>query len=425
MTASMTPCAALVAAAALLTPAGQAVAQGSGVFERDRNVSVQERARSEYDAVGVRSGGLTIYPSLTAGLEYDDNIYATDANEAESGVLTLRPEVSVESGWSRHELAVSARVEHRTVFEDSDEDTFGGYIGADGVLDFASDTEIGGGASYLSDHESRTSSASPATAVEPIEYEVANLYGTASKAFNRLALSTRLDWRAFDFEDGVTPGGAVLEQDDRDRDQIDVSARGDYAISPATALFAEAAFNTRDYDREPPVTPITRDSDGVEILAGANFDITRVMRGEVAIGWFEQEFDDPAFDSVDGFDVRAGVEWFPSQLTTIGFTAARDVEDSGVAGSPAYVSSAASARIDHELLRNLILSAELTYSDDDYEGIDRNDERTGAGLEATWMINRSVGLSPYYQYMELDSSGAFQGQDYAINRIGVELTLAR
>lgn len=432
MTANLARWAILAMASGLCCVSGAAYGQGAQgdnrgatLFDRGRNVSVRERPKPQYEATGVRAGGFRIYPTLTAGLEYNDNIYAAAANEQGDAIVSLTPEIRGETTWSRHHIGFTARADYDNYLEYGAEDQFDEFVGADFRLDFISETALGGGASYTGEHEARTETSSPRAAVEPIEYNLVNLFGTFETQFNRLKLSSRADLRSFDFEDGFTAAGANIEQDDRDRDIFDISVRGDYAVSPATSIFTEAAFNDRNYDLQPPATPITRDSNGYELLAGVNFDLTRLVRGEVAVGWFEQAFDDPAFDNADGFDVRANVEWFPTQLTTVEFGAARNVEDSGIVGSAAYVETSVYVRADHELLRNLILSAELRYSDDDYEGIDRTDERVGVALDATWLLNRSVGIRPFYEYVDQDSSGLFRGADYAVNRFGVSLDIAR
>jgi len=396
-----------------------------GLFERDRNVSVRERARPEFESVGVPLGAFRLFPVLNQGVRFDDNIFATDSDKQSSVVYTASPELRLESNWSRHSFTALAQLEYEDFLENSEEDHLDSYVGADGRLDFARNTELGGGASYQRETEPRTSSSSPLIAEEPIRYDLGGVYGTFATQFNRLRFSSRLDWRTYDFDDGRTPAGAVVDQDDRDRDRFDASARFDYAVSPATSLFGEASYNERSYDLQPPETLISRNSDGVEILFGANFDLSSVARGEIAVGWFEQDFDDAAFGDADGFDVRAGVEWFPTQLTTVEFTASRGVEDSGIIGSPAYIATGAEIRVDHELLRNLILSAGVGYADDDYEGIDREDERVSVTLDATWLVNRNVGIRPYYSYIDQTSSGTAPGQDFEINRIGVRLRLMR
>jgi hypothetical protein len=79
-------------------------------------------------------------------------------------------------------------------------------------------------------------------------------------------------------------------------------------------------------------------------------------------------------------------------------------------------------QVDHELLRNLILTANFTYEDDDYSGISRTDERTSESLAGTYLLNRGVGVSFTYQHLENSSSGTEAGLSFDDNRVVAGLT---
>ena len=61
-------------------------------------------------------------------------------------------------------------------------------------------------------------------------------------------------------------------------------------------------------------------------------------------------------DCDDGAAYAANVEWYATPLTTVSFSARRDVEETGAAGAATYLSSDLGLRVDHELRRNIILS---------------------------------------------------------------------
>jgi hypothetical protein len=162
------------------------------------------------------------------------------------------------------------------------------------------------------------------------------------------------------------------------------------------------------------------------VLAGANFELAALVRGEIGVGYLTQEFDDSAFDDVSGFGARAQVEWFPTQLTTVTLTGSRTVEDAAISRSSSYLSNNVNLQVDHELLRNLILSGTAGYGKDDYRGIDRTDERYNAGVSATYIMNRAVGVTLAYNHMNQDSSGADSSLDvanYTVDRVALTLTL--
>ncbi|CAN5399452.1 outer membrane beta-barrel protein [soil metagenome] len=399
----------------------EAHAQAQDLFSRSRNVSVQNRPRPDFEAAGIRAGTFLVYPKVEFAAEYNDNIYAAAAGEQGAAVFHLRPEVVVESTWSQHFLTAFARGSLNSTPDYSSEDTGEYSFGASGRVDVQRGANIAGGADFASLYEPRTDPNSPAAAVEPVAVETSNAYVSGSRAKGRLRLSGRTGFRNYDYEDGRTAAGGVIDQDNRDREVTSVSGRVDWAVSPDTAVFIQVAGNDRKYDQAATPLAPTRDSSGVEYLAGASFEVGSLARGEIAAGYIKQDYDAVSYKDVDGFSVRGSLEWFATELTTVTFAAGRSVEDAVNPGASAYLSSSASVSVDHELLRNVILSGDLSYSSDDYKGIDRTDDRLSAGVGATYLVNRNIGITARASTFSTESSGAARDDDYRVNRLSIAL----
>ncbi|WP_309630361.1 outer membrane beta-barrel protein [Brevundimonas sp.] len=390
-------------------------------FSRNRNTSVQQRPRRDYEAPGVRAGGFLVYPRLELSAERIDNIYATATNEVDDTVFHVRPELAIESDWNQNFLSAYARGSLNRYSDNESENTDEYGIGTSGRIDVNRQSNIGFGADFAGGFEPRTAPSAPRNAVEPTALNTAQAYVSGSRAAGYLKLSGRADWRSFDYEDGRTGAGAVIDQDGRDRDIMSVSGRVDVAVSPDTAFFFQATANDRQYDVGSSVIVPNRNSQGTEYLFGANFEISALVRGEIAAGYIEQSFDQAAFDDVSGFGARAQLEWFPSELTTINVAAGRTVEDTPVVGAGAYVANSASFSVDHELLRNVILNARLFWSRDDYEGVDREDTRVGANIGGTYLINRNLGINASFSTLDTQSDGAARDLDFTVNKLAIAL----
>jgi hypothetical protein len=420
--------------------AGAAFAQGVGTrgalssadaynnFQRDRSISVRQRTHEGYEALGLRAGAFMVWPKVSATVEHNSNIYATGANEQDDIVFHVAPELNILSTWSRHSLQAYARGTINRFKEFETENTEDYSLGAQGRLDVQRNFRLNGGFDRSRLTEPRTSSSSPTGSVEPIQYDMSAAYASATREFNRLRLSGRYDWREFDYKDGEDVNGRAVRQGDRDRQVSIVTGRADYALSPDTAVFVQVAANDRDYRLKNPSAAlypgfVNRDSQGYEALVGANFELTAVARGEVGVGYISQEFDAPGLNKIDGFGARAQVEWFPTELTTLTFTGSRTVEDAGIIGSSGYLSSNIGAQVDHELLRNVILSGQVGYGKDEYSGIDRADKRYNASVSATYLLNRHAGVTLGYSRFEQKSKGAAGTGSFDVNRIGATLTL--
>jgi hypothetical protein len=409
---------------ALCAVSGSALAQSSA-FDRGRNISVTERPKPEYQVSGVDLGGFVLSPELTTGLRYNDNIFARRTNRTDDFIFKVNPGAILQSKWSRHSLSINANVDHNEYLDVSSESITDYSIGADTLLDAGRGLAFGFGGQFQALNEPRTNSSTPTNTTKPIKYDLASVYGNVSREINRVRVSLAAGLKDYNYKNGQIIGGGVSFQDDRDRQMVDLNGRGEYAVSPDTSVFVEVGYNDRAYDLQPPVVALDRDSNGYQVLVGTNFDLTNLIRGEVGIGYLDQRFQSPLLPNISGFAVRANVEWFATQLTTVSFGGSRSVEDSGILGSSGFLRNAANFKVDHELLRNLILTGEFTYGLDNYKGIDRKDERVGGTLSGTILLRRGIGLTAYYLYADQTSRGLAGGSDYTNNQIGFTIKFQR
>src|SRR5687768_8914978 len=61
-----------------------------------------------YDPIGFRAGPVYFFPSVSVQGLYNDNIYAEQTNKRSDEILIIRPELQVQTDWSRHELQLYA-----------------------------------------------------------------------------------------------------------------------------------------------------------------------------------------------------------------------------------------------------------------------------------------------------------------------------
>ena len=366
-----------------------------------------------------------VWPKLNTTVEYNNNIFATGVNERSDTIWHVTPEVDVTSNWSRHALDAYVRGTINRYQSVSTENTNDYSIGGTGRLDVLRNAQVNAGVDFSRMTEPRTSAASLGQS-RPVQYELASVYLSGAREFNRLRVSGRLDVRNFNYLNKTGNN----EQHDRDHQLTILTGRADYAISPDTALFVQLASNDRSYrlSATPSVLATypgfqNRTSNGVEALVGANFELSATARGEIGVGYLHQSYDNSKFSSTSGFGARAQVEWFPTQLTTVTLTGSRTIEDAGIVGASGYLSTNVGAQVDHELLRNVIVSAQAGYGNDDYQGIDRKDRRLSAGVSATYLLNRSVGVTVGYNHMNQDSKGLAGSGKFNVDKVGATLTL--
>jgi len=165
------------------------------------------------------------------------------------------------------------------------------------------------------------------------------------------------DLAVLDFDDVTANNGNTLNQDDRDRMETEGNFRPCYEIVPQYEAFVRTAVNNRNYDDSVDDNNIKRDSQGWEVTAGVALDLGCVTYGNVFAGYMSQDYDDPMLKTVDGVGFGGDITWNPTRLTTVQFAIARTVEKSTLNGAAGALSTRFRADVDHELLRNVILSA--------------------------------------------------------------------
>jgi hypothetical protein len=96
-----------------------------------------------------------------------------------------------------------------------------------------------------------------------------------------------------------------------------------------------------------------------------------------------------------------------------------------VIGAGGFLSSSASLQVDHELLRNVILTGQLAYSQDEFEGVDRQDDRLLGAISGTYLLNRYIGLGLSYSYLDQTSEGLDRGREFTVQKVALSLVLQR
>jgi hypothetical protein len=399
-------------------------------FNRGENVSVRERPRPDYQAAGVHVGGFMIYPKITTSAGYDDNIFAVQNHKVGDAIFTVAPEIDVQSTWSRNAVGAYIRASQDVYAKYSSEDMAQYDGGLNGKYEFGNATfgeaTLTGSVDYGRYALPRAADNSGAQlSKHPIAYNYGDVDGELADTFNRLRLSARLDYQTYDYLNGETPGGVLVFEQGLNHGVTTITTKAEYAVSPDTAIYVSGAYNTRIYQLGIPTMPYNSNSQGFNVGAGANFDITHLVRGEVQLGYLDQEYVSPLFPAIKGLSAKAQVEWFPTQLTTVTATALRAVGDSGIIHSAGFLNTTAGIQVDHELLRNLIVTVNAAYTENQYNGIKRTDDIWGAGASANWLVTRWLGFTLAYTYSNQRSSGVDTGPSFDDNRVMLSVVFQR
>jgi hypothetical protein len=380
---------------------------------------VRSRPRPDYDPVGIRAGGFFIYPKIAATELYRDNIFYRETDKASDFVTEIAPTVAARSNWDNHALNLYAGLEVGRYLDHTSEDYLDGRIGFDGRIDIQRDLNITGGIDYSHLHESRASP-DQVNAADPVEYDRYGPQAKLTKRFNRFSTQIGGSIREYRYDDVPSLGGGTVDSSNRDRREYVGTARFGYDFATRYEGFVRGSVNERRYDSTPDSTGVNRDSHGWEVVGGLAIDFGGITFGNVFAGYLSQEYDQTGFETIDGPGFGADLTWNVTGLTTIKLEAARSVVETSLAGASGALQTNGRLAVDHELLRNLIISADARYAVIDYEGITREDDVAGLGAGGTYLINRNFNLGFRYTFATRDSNVA--NADYDTHTALVKLT---
>jgi hypothetical protein len=367
-----------------------------------------------YDPLGVRAGAFFIFPSLTVSEAYDDNVFADSEDEDDDLITLVEPLVRAESNFSRHSLAFEAGGEVAFHINEEDEDYEDFYGATRGRLDITRNSNLTAGILAGRDHQDRDDVEDDPTEdlSEYWRYE-----GDLSfyQAFNRLNFRVGGDVRRRDY--------TLEEENDRDVMIYNAIVRTGFFVSPRINPFIQGLYNIQRRDETPDDEGVDRDSEGWGVSIGTELGFTDLLVGEIGFGYRWQTFEDDALDDESGFGFNGALTWLPTQLTTVSLTAGSDFEPTDTDGAESRFRHFGELEVEHELLRNVILSGLVGYSRDDFEGIDRVDDTLDAGAGIRYLLNRNFSIDGGYTFTKRWSDDETEEFTRNVIRIGVTARL--
>lgn len=398
-------------------PTGPGAATPQRATVLPRGDTVKTRARPEYDPLGIRAGAFLLYPQLAVDGFYNDNIFATDGDEVDDFITVIRPEATIESNWSRHAFAVAGGADFGIYAQNSRQDFQDWFAATDGRIDISRDSAVylGGGAARR--HELRGSPDEPGGVdSEQTVYYNYNAFARYDQSFDRVGLTVDALFDRLDYTDTPVIGGPSIDNDDRDRNVYSTPVRLGFEVTPDYEGFVRVSPNARRYDD---TSGINRESWGYQAVAGVALDFG-VTFGEIYAGYMQQFYED--LDNVNSPTFGGALTWNATTLTTVTLAAERSVIETTAADASAYISTSGELTVDHELLRNVILSAGGAVTYNDYEGISRKDWFYLGNFGARYLLNRNLYLSAGYLYRHRNSDDV---DDFTQNvfRIGLQTQL--
>lgn len=394
-------------------------------YDRGRNTGVLDRSRPEFDALGLKLGGFTLFPRVETALGYEDNVYQTPSNRKADASATVAPSARLTSTWSRHSLTLEGGADIKRFLTETRRNQDSWRIVGTGRYDVGGQVTVSGAARTERATEPPTSAAYPSAAAAASQYQSTQLQANAGYAAGRLRLQGGFTFGALAFEDVLTFGNGVISQSNRNSHTKSGSGRVEYAISPDTSVFVQSSYDRIDYAR-PLATGIpNRSSDTFRALGGATFDLSTLLRGSLGVGYIRRRYDAALYRPIGGITAEARVEYFPTTLTTVTLTGRRLIEDASFLNSGGFVNTTVALRMDHELLRYVLLNAQVGHEHDTFKGTNATLDIVRASAGARYVLTRVFGVGMSVLHDLRSAHGTGSGPSYHETRVLLSIVAQR
>jgi hypothetical protein len=369
-----------------------------------------------YEPLGVRAGAFILYPAIELIGGYDSNPDRVEDGEG-AAFGTVAPELQLQSDWSRHELNADLRGSYTAYSPDSTPTLNRPYVDGtvDGRIDVARDTHVELGGRVLVSTDNPGSPNLQAGLADLPVYTTFGGSGGIRQGFNRLEVTLKADVERTVYQESILTDGSTASNDDRNYNQYGGILRGSYEMTPGVKPFAEFGTDQRVHDLPSDSSGYRRDSTGWTGKVGTTFELSRLLTGEIALGYTTREYDDPRLEMLEGFVGDASLIWTADALNTVKLTAASSVGESTQPGVSGVLYRDVGVQWDHSFRRWLIGTVKVGVGLDDYVGDGRQDQRYTAAVGLTYKLNRWLQLKGEFRQDWLNSN--VPGNDYTASTV--------
>ena len=396
---------ALLGAACLFLP-GRARAQAFDQYisptvpgyDSLRGLEIPERARTEYDPLGIRVGEFIVRPQVDQGIGYDTNVLGT--NPATSSVFTnTNSQLFINSNFGTNSLAGNFGINNYSYTDQKQEShtdwnaSVGGtYQIGQGILTAA--------ASEIYAHENPTDINSP-TIEAPLGFKVTDLRLSYSTQLYYSNVTPNFEYQGYRFDNVLLPG-ATISQKSRDRDDFTGGLTVKFGRIPERSFVLVVQATNSHYiasQGTPPASTPRPDSVTYEVLGGIQYSFSANLQALALIGYEVEQFTDRAFAQQTSPVAQGVLIWAPSGLTTITGKLSRSIETSVGQTTSGVTVTQGLLTVDHEYQRNILLQGRFGAVNTDFIGA-QSQTIYDFGASFSYLFNRNVRLTATYDYFD-------------------------
>ncbi len=362
------------------------------------DVTVMSRVRSGYENAGIRAGSFMVRPELNEAFGYESNVLGR-ARPRGSTLLQTNASIEAVSAGSRVAVNTGLSVVDSRYLDLANQSFTNWSARLGGTYALGRDT-----AAILVSHDTLSQTQRDLDVPKldaPLSYGIDTARAEYRAIFNRLSLTPSVEASRYSFDSGFA-GGRIYDQSYRNRVVVTpgVVAAYDFATRRSMVLVVRNA--TAFFSRGTGAAP-KRNFDDLSVLSGLDYDVDGIVRVRALVGYESRSFVSKAYATIQAPVAELSLIYNPTGLTTVTGTVARRIQDSADETTAAVTALSASLRVDHELRRNVLLTAAVGVGQNDYNSA-RNQTRVTANLGASYLLNRYAAAGLAYDFISRASS---------------------
>jgi len=386
-----------------------------------------------FGAVGDYAGSFLIKSAVELRGGYDTNPGRISEPHA-APFWVVAPEFLAVSDWERHALVADLRGSF-TGYNNSLPPIIDGaispaptdvsrpdFIGhVDGRLDVTDFTHL---TSQVRLRVGTDNPGSPNVEAGLAKYPVFATFGSTvgiDQQFNRLDVAAGATFDRTVYQNSVLTDGSIASNADRAFNQYGGVGRVSYELTPGVKPFVEAEGDSRVHDQYLDNSGYARDSTGGYAKAGTSFEFSRLLTGELAVGWAERNYADPRLSRLDGLLTSSSLVWTATPLTTARFNSTTSIDETILPGVSGVLSHTYTFEVDHDFRRWLQAIGKFTYGTYDYQGDGRFDKTYSYEGDLIYKMTRNLWIKGTLRRDILNSNVPLASSASTVVMLGVRV----
>jgi hypothetical protein len=386
-----------------------------------------------FGPVGDYAGGFLIKSAVEVSGGYETNPGRLPEPKG-APFWVVAPEFLAQSDWERHSLVADLRGSFTGYGNslppivdgaispsptDVSRPSFNGHV--DGRLDVTEDTHI------LSEVRLLVSTDNPGSpniqtglARFPIYTTLGGTFGV-DQNFNRLNIYAGGTVDRTVYQNSTLTDGTTATNDDRNFNQYGGIGRASYELTPAVKPFVEVEGDSRVHDLEFDRNGFARDSTGGYAKGGTSFEFSRLLTGEIAVGYELRDYADARLGQLAGLLTTASLTWTATPLTTAKFYSDTQIGETTLPGTSGVLVHTYTVEADHDFRRWLTAIGKFTFGTYDYQGDNRSDKTYTVEGDLIYKMTRNLWIKGTLRRDILNSNVAGASSASTVVMLGVRV----